>query len=527
MSKYSFILLLFISTYSYNVKSAEAFYPEATFFMQDNNNYFLHTVERGQTVYSIAAMYSISTEDIYSLNPDSRNVIRIGSVLKIPQESGSYLYHTIQPKETLYALSQKYQMKGEDIIAVNPGLSVETFTIGKIIRIPTNKVTSPLQGGSEDANRKKTNSLLNKNYQSETVGTIKVALILPFEEANTQNDGRMIEYYEGFLLALRDLKQKGISVDLLTFDTGIGTEALNKVLEKSEIQNVNLLIGGRHEDQIKLMSRFSKEKNIPYVIPFTSKNDETYNNPNVYQVNPPQSNLYSKASLAFINKYQNNNIIVASVEAAASSQADFIKVLKDDLNDKKIPFKTIALDTDFYNKLNAQLSKEKRNVIIPTDDSAETLSRLTALLKTAADSHPDFRFALFGYPNWQVHIARFSDSSDDFFRLNTSFYTLFYTNPTAPEVKLFYNTFYKWYGKSLTNMFPKFGILGYDTGMYFIQVVNAFGTQFHSRANELKYKGIQIDFNFKRVTNWGGFVNTNLYVVDYNQDYSISKSLVK
>ncbi|MDR3340370.1 MAG: LysM peptidoglycan-binding domain-containing protein [Candidatus Symbiothrix sp.] len=527
MPKYSFILLLFISTYSYNVKSAEAFYPEATFFMQDNNNYFLHTVERGQTVYAIAAMYNVSIEDIYSLNPDSKNVIKIGSVLKIPQESGSYLYHTIQPKETLYALSQKYQMKGEDIIAVNPGLSAETFTIGKTIRIPINKVTAPLQGGNEDANKKRTNSLLNKNYQPETIGTIKIALILPFEEANTQNDGRMIEYYEGFLLALRDIKQKGISVDLLTYDAGIGAAALSKVLKKDELQDINLLIGGRYDDQIKLMSRFSKEKNIPYIIPFTSRSDEAYNNPNVYQVNTPQPNLYSKASLAFINKYQNSNIILASVTTSASSSTEFIKVLKDDLNDKKITYTTIGLDTDFYNKLNAQLSSEKRNVIIPTDDSAETLSQLTTFLKLAADSHPDFRFALFGYPNWQVHLARFSDSSDDFFRLNTSFYTLFYTNPTAPEVKSFYNTFYKWYGKNLTNMFPKYGILGYDTGMYFIQLVNSYGTQFHNHLHELKYKGIQIDFNFQRVNNWGGFINTNLYVIDYNPDFSISKNLGK
>ncbi len=47
----------------------------------------------------------------------------------------NYLYHTIQPKETLYSLSIRYKVPGPDIIAANPGLSVSTFTIGKTIRI--------------------------------------------------------------------------------------------------------------------------------------------------------------------------------------------------------------------------------------------------------------------------------------------------------------------------------------------------------------------------------------------------------
>src|SRR5215468_9750867 len=118
MSKRLFLLFAIFSLFLYNVKSEEAFYPEPTFFTQDDN-YFLHTVERGQTVYSIAAMYNVSVDDVYRLNPESRQKIRIGEKLKIPQESGSYIYHTIQPQETLYSLAQRYQMKGEDIIAVN------------------------------------------------------------------------------------------------------------------------------------------------------------------------------------------------------------------------------------------------------------------------------------------------------------------------------------------------------------------------------------------------------------------------
>jgi len=255
MSKRLFLLLAFLSLSFYNVKSGEAFYPEPDFFTQDDD-YFLHTVERGQTVYSISVMYSVSVEDIYRLNPESRKVVRAGEVLKIPQESGSYLYHTILPQETLYSLAQQNHMKGEDIIAANPGLSVKTFTIGKIIRIPTNRVTTPIKGGNEDVNRLKTNALLSKVYPPNDVNMIKIALLLPFgldEDTNVPNHprSRMVEYYEGFLLALQDIKKMGISVDLQTYDTGTGIKEIPALLKKKEMQDVHLLIGGFYDEQIK------------------------------------------------------------------------------------------------------------------------------------------------------------------------------------------------------------------------------------------------------------------------------------
>ena len=70
------ILLLIISSQFYNVKSEEAFYSETNFFEQDANTYFLHTVERGQTVFSISKMYNVSVDAINQLNPGSSEIGR-------------------------------------------------------------------------------------------------------------------------------------------------------------------------------------------------------------------------------------------------------------------------------------------------------------------------------------------------------------------------------------------------------------------------------------------------------------------
>jgi LysM repeat protein len=521
-----FFVFLILIIQIYNAKSSEAFYPEASFFANETG-FFLHTVERGETVYSIAAMYRISLDDIYALNPESKDGIKTGNTLKIPQETGSFLYHTIQAQETLYSVSRLYQMKGEDIISVNQGLSTETFTIGKVIRIPTNKVTSPLEGDNESSNRLKTNALLNQEFAVKEIEKIKVALLLPFGINENSSSGnavkdRMIEYYEGFLLALEELKKKNISVHLQVYDTGPETDRIKSILEKKEMQDVHLLIGGLWNDQIHLLSVFASNNGIPYIIPFTSKSDEPLNNYNVYQVNTPQSYLYSKTSLAFYHKFRESNILFfdsGKGEDRDSGKADLITIIKADLTAKKIPHKTLFAETGLSFALEREIRPEMNNVFIPLDDSMASLIQLIETAKAIKESHPEISISLFGHPAWQKYAA---ELSSDFFYLNAHIYTIYYANPSSPEVKSFYNRYYRWYSRNLINIYPKYGMLGYDTGLFFIQLLSNFGTSYDVNVNKLKYNGIQTDFYFERVNNWSGFINMNLYFVEFNTNSRIN-----
>jgi LysM repeat protein len=513
------ILLLFTCLQFYNVKSEN--------ILEDT--YFLHTIEKGQTVFSIASMYHVPVDEIYELNPQSKTLIKIGEKLKIPQESGSYVYHVIQSQETLYALSQKYQMKGEDILAVNPGLSIQTFQIGKIIRIPVNRVNTPVKGGNDAINRLKINSLLNQAFPAQTVKTIQVALLLPFGlKGNVSGENnsadRMVEYCEGFLLAIKTLKSKGISVNLQVYDIGSDVKEISGILKKEEMQKVHLIIGGISEDQIRIISRFSNERNIPYVIPFTSMSNEPFNNSITYQVNTPQAILYAKASAAFANKYKNYRIILVSGEKNTSNQSEFINLLRNDLQEKQIPFKTIPLKRFFDEDFISELDLSKDNVFVPDDDSPTTIEKIITPLKSVQENYPEYRISLFGYPRWQTYSSKYSAG---FFNLHTSFFSVFFADVMSQEIKDFYDTFYKWYGRNISNNFPKFSLLGYDTGMYFLQAIYIHGISFEKEINELRYKGLQTDFYFERVNNWGGFVNTNLFVVNYNPDNSITRTSLK
>lgn len=562
---------------------------------------FYHTIERGQTVYSIATMYGVTTEDIYRLNPDSRKSIRAGETLRVPQRGAaekaegsgkdSYIYHTIQPKETLYALSVRYAVAGQDIIAANPGLSVATFTIGKTIRIPSTAVEAQptetakpaveemeytiekketmyricrkfnitstelirrnpeLKGGVKAGMvikipvktgetgeaaaapaampEKDVNALLSAPKKSERIDMIRVALLLPFmtnEPKPSANTQRFIEYYEGMLLAVDSLRSRGCSIELSVYDTGEGTKKIKDILKEDALKKANLIIGAVQNDQIAPIARFAEKNKIKYVIPFTSKNDDVLSNAYVFQVNTPHSYLYAKASQAGCDLFAADNIILLKVQGT-EEKTDFVGAFKAEMTQRGISWRELTYSAEtFPTDMEALLSKEKRNVVVPTSGSLEALGTFKSPLRMLAETMPEVSITMFGYPEWQTYTG---ECLDDFFALNTYIYSFFYSDNLSPEVADFYAKYKKWYSKTLINIFPKYGILGFDTGMFFFDAIRGYGTNFENNLGNIHYKGLQTCFDFERVNNWGGFINTNTFIVHYRSDYNVTRSEVR
>jgi len=67
-------------------------------------------------------------------------------------------------------------------------------------------------------------------------------------------------------------------------------------------------------NKLKFYPIFRKSHNIKYVIPFSSKNTEVLNNSNIFQVNSPQSYIYSKASNVFMETFKNDNVVFLKVK---------------------------------------------------------------------------------------------------------------------------------------------------------------------------------------------------------------------
>ena len=130
MKRYILILTcLFLSLYGYS----------KTFSFQE---YKSHTVQSGETVYSISKKYNVSETTIYNLNPDAKNGIGINSILIIPSESTiqieevTFKKHKVKRKQTLYSIAKRYHITEDDIKKYNKHLYANSLKKGERLQIP-------------------------------------------------------------------------------------------------------------------------------------------------------------------------------------------------------------------------------------------------------------------------------------------------------------------------------------------------------------------------------------------------------
>ena len=126
-------------------------------------NIVVHTVEKGETVYSIAKLYLLKPDDIQGQNPsiDSTYAIKPGQILRIEipddlanQEALSELqkspiHHVVEDEETLYSISKTYGVSINDlqdwneIEGTNIGLGQQIIVGWKYSNNPT--ATKPIK----------------------------------------------------------------------------------------------------------------------------------------------------------------------------------------------------------------------------------------------------------------------------------------------------------------------------------------------------------------------------------------------
>lgn len=572
-------------------------------FAQENQTYFLHTIEKGQSLYSIASMYGVSQADIVRLNPGSDEKIYVGRTLRIPRQEESRTretYHTIAAGETLYRLSVNYGISVQAICAANPGLDARNFRTGQVIRIPaktddntltTSAPTSQPQQlqqsrelrpncrdmhkvkrketvysisreyGITEAeliaanpelkgdNKLKRGSFLCIPYSKETstsstptpqaapsndelfrensgearqYKTLKAAVILPIlpEGAQRNESSRMVEYYEGFLMAVDSLKRSGVSVDLYTYNSGPEKASLQSILARREMQDVHIIFGPLYQEHIAPLAEFAKKKGIRLVIPFTSKDNSVFRNPYIYQVNTPQSYLYSEVYDHFTRIFRRPNVIfIDTRDSGRKEKTEFIQGLKDELKSRSIPMVTLS-DTVTSPSLGAALRPGYENIFIPTSGSNVALIKLLPQLSLTVRQHPEAECRLFGYPEWQTYTK---DHLESFFELDTYIYSSFYTNNLLPTAVSFTNSYRRWYGKDMEERYPKYGMLGFDTGYYFLKGLSRYGSEFEENLSGFQTVPIQTGFKFQRVNNWGGFINRKVFFVRFSREYEVVK----
>lgn len=519
---------------------------------KDNNGPQYHTIQPGETLYGLMKRYDVTVEAICKANPGlSESNFRSGQVIiipaadktadlpiiqsdqpasqsvVIPQQSYRDI-HKVKRRETIYSICREYGITEEELIAANPELKTEKLKRGKYIRIPFHKQmpVAPVVTPGESAMPTNSELFERINSDAKRKNQLKVAVMLPFM-LNGGNQGeqmRMVEYYQGVLMAINELKKNGTSFDIHTYDTQNNAATVRQILARSEMKDMDLIIGPGHATHIPAISAFSEQNKIRLVVPFTSKCDEVFGNPYLYQVNTPQSYLYSEVYEHFLRKFRGNNIIFVDAGDGETDKREFIGGFKQELKDQHIPFREINANSK--ESIEQALQSGTENILIPTSGSNIALIKLLPYLKALklsweAEETPDkYSLHLFGYPEWQTYTT---DHLDDFYTFDTYFYTSFYANNLSVSVVNFQKEFRQWYHKEILNTYPKYAILGYETAHYLLKGLSLYGNKLEQHLNNIQVTPIQTSFRFERVSNWGGFINKKVFFIHFTKDHELIK----
>lgn len=94
-----------------------------------------HTVNRSETLFSIARMYRVSVQNIKNWNNMTGNELRVGQTLQITLPPGTEtITHTVNREETLFSISRQYGVEVDEIKSWN-NLEANTIRLNQKLEI--------------------------------------------------------------------------------------------------------------------------------------------------------------------------------------------------------------------------------------------------------------------------------------------------------------------------------------------------------------------------------------------------------
>jgi hypothetical protein len=254
------------------------------------------------------------------------------------------------------------------------------------------------------------------------------------------------------------------------------------------------------------------------VLPLSSNADDVFSNPYIYQLNTPQSYFYQEIYNHFLKQFPNPNVII--LDADEYRKNDFIDGLKNSLSEHNVPYTKVMIDTAYQEIVNS-IDPDRQNIFIINTPGSEPLNTMLPVLQLITRTKsPDVETHLFGYPEYQIYAT---DHLDELYEVDTWFYSWFYTNNLLKESVDFNNSFRRAFSRQMMISYPSYASYGYDTGLYFLKGLAAYGKDLDQNLDKIKTDPVQMGFKFERVNNWGGFINRKVFFIHLSNNYKVEK----
>lgn len=506
----------------------------------------MHTVMQGQTLFSIARMYGVSVQDIRLANQLTSDTLRVSQQLVIPvskrieattvvagtapSATGQYRLHQVQAGETLYSLAKRYGTTVEKILELNPDQR-EGLKLGAEIKIPLSDTGIQPVAVNCDSIRFQ---LSGKS--------ISIALLLPLfadnneKLDNTEEENRQellqsqkgsedfppvvmnfIEFYQGVLLAVEDLKKEGLNIELNVFDTGKGKEKISAIVSQPAFQQSKLIIGPVFSDQIPVVAAYALKNRIPVVLPVTAADSLVHQTYGMFQVFSGQKGEIDQLIKAIsADSVQNILVVYNGKDPQQFNQQIHNQLMPLTSTASKKVKEFYVYNYDFKDLL-ANLDTSRNHVICFSVDEVFVASLLGQLEKKLLY----FPIRTYGMSEW---LAFNSVDLHYFYDQQLICFSNFYVDYGHERVLRFLKKYRLRFGTEPVRN-SKFGynfcMLGYDLAQYFATATACLDSNFAAYSC-VPYRAINVKLQFLSATPGGGYFNRTFYRLQFRQDYTFS-----
>jgi len=506
--------------------------------VEQDRNVLIHSVQPGQTLYSISQQYNTSLEALLEANPDVAEFgLRADSQIRIPikeieaelqhvraAKPDSLKGHKVLPGETLYSISRMYNVKVEDLVKANDGLQMG-LTGGMMVRIPG---TSTTEEAVNTASEKLTSLI-----QKDSSAVYHIGLLLPMNpsfpySANARSfkispSARVaLSFYRGFTYALDSLDTTyPLDIVLDVFSANGDSGELDLVFNNPNFDSLDILVGPFYSQQFERSADKMLTKGVITICPINKPSKILFHRPNAIKTVPSESmQLNTLASYAANNLKDSNLVLVNSNKFQDTQNIEFFKDrystylgLPDTVLDEGI--KEVKLWDINRETLGMRFKDTGEYVlIVPSKDQVFVTKLLSGLYDYVIAGKGKYAFKVIGMAEWRnweeglnlrhLHTLKVTIPVPEYVDMKDTLVTRFYTNYTRrfgfePDLST---------------------IQGFDLSAYLMKQLYENPSLWFAQEDLSPFQGVVSDFDFKRVMEDSGMENEFVQFYQY-QDYQL------
>ncbi|RKS53561.1 amino acid/amide ABC transporter substrate-binding protein (HAAT family) [Gillisia mitskevichiae] len=489
-----------------------------------------HIIIPKETKYGIARKYGMTLKELEDLNPKV-GVLQPGMMIKVGTNvlnqpvvitDDAFEFYEVQPQETMYSLTRRFQVAEDSLVALNPALK-DGLKWGMILKVPTkdskgNKLEDVAGLGEKPMPTSELTKMdLSKNLKNFEPKNL--VLMLPYNLSKIKNDSvsnakesiqkdrvlrLSLDFYSGALMAIDRAKELGISTNLRVYDTQNNSGKVSQTIAANNFSNVDAVIGPLYQATSEEAASSLVNLNVPVISPITNRELKAL--PNLYQ-SRPSDDMLREAMIVFLqSNSQGKNVIIVADGASSAIKAKLVSA---------IPGARI-LNPQSNNitesSLASVIDKSRENWVILESENIALLGSATSALNRLARNN---RITLFTTYK------------------NSTFESDAVTNEHLGELSFHFPSEYKEFDETVTDSFVeayknkygyipnKYTVRGYDLTLDVLLRLAAMGSIEESVKANIITEYVENKFLYKPKSN-GGFYNDAIYIMQLNKDLTLS-----